>query len=73
MGRKRRRAKQMRVEVIAQTIPTSEIADMVIQALWGSGENAARDFLDWHAKKIKEEGYAEPNQLDHKYQPTAAI
>lgn len=24
-------------------------------------------------KKIKEEGYAEPNQLDHKYQPTATI
>lgn len=73
MGRKRRRAKQMRVEVIAQTAPTSEIADMIIQALWGSGENAARDFLDWHAKKIKEEGYAEPNQLDHEYQPTATV
>ena len=73
MGHKRRRAKQMRVEVIAQTVPTSEIADMIIQALWGSGENAARDFLDWQAKKIKEEGYAEPNQLDNQYQPTATI
>lgn len=73
MGRKRRRAKQMRVEVIAQTAPTSEIADMIIQALWGSGENAARDFLDWQAKKIKEEDYAEPNQLDHEYQSTATI
>ena len=46
---------------------------MIIQALWGSGENAARDFLDWYAKKIKEEDYAEPNQLDHEYQPTATI
>ena len=73
MGRKRRRAKQMRVEVIAQTAPTSEIADMIIQALWGSGENAARDFLDWQAKKIKEEGYAESNQLDNQYQPTATV
>ena len=71
MGRVHQR--DLRVEIIPERVPDDEMVDIIIQALWGSGENAARDFLDWHAKKMKEEGYAEPNQLDNEYQPTAAI
>lgn len=59
MGRVHQR--DLRVEIIPERVPDDEMVDIIIQALWGSGENAARDFLDWHAKKIKEEGYAEPN------------
>lgn len=71
MGRVHQR--DLRVEIIPERVPDDEMVDIIIQALWGSGENAARDFLDWHAKKMKEEGYAEPNQLDNEYQPTATI
>ena len=71
MGRVHQR--DLRVEIIPERVPDDEMVDIIIQALWGSGENAARDFLDWHAKKIKEEGYAEPNQLDNEYQPAATI
>ena len=71
MGRVHQR--DLRVEIIPERVPDDEMVDIIIQALWGSGENAARDFLDWHAKKIKEEGYAEPNQLDSEYQPAATI
>ena len=71
MGRVHQR--DLRVEIIPERVPDDEMVDIIIQALWGSGENAARDFLDWHAKKIKEEGYAEPNQLDNEYQPAATV
>ena len=71
MGRVHQR--DLRVEIIPERVPDDEMVDIIIQALWGSKQSAAREFLAWEAKKIKEEGYAEPNQLDNQYQPTATI
>lgn len=71
MGRAHQR--DLRVEIIPERVPDDEMVDIIIRALWGSKQSAAREFLAWEAKKIKEEGYAEPNQLDNKYQPTATV
>lgn len=71
MGRVHQR--DLRVEIIPERVSDDEMIDIIIQALWGSKQSAAREFLAWEAKKIKEEGYAEPNQLDNQYQPTATI
>lgn len=71
MGRVHQR--DLRVEIIPERVPDDEMVDIIIRALWGSKQSAAREFLAWEAKKIKEEGYAESNQLDHEYQPTATI
>lgn len=71
MGRVHQR--DLRVEIIPERVSDDEMIDIIIQALWGSKQSAAREFLAWEAKKIKEEGYAEPNQLDHEYQSTATI
>ena len=71
MGRVHQR--DLRVEIIPERVSDDEMIDIIIQALWGSKQSAAREFLAWEAIKIKEEGYAEPNQLDHEYQSTATI
>ena len=71
MGRVHQR--DLRVEIIPERVPDDEMVDIIIQALWGSKQSAAREFLAWESKKIKEEGYAESNQLDNQYQPTATI
>lgn len=71
MGRVHQR--DLRVEIIPERVSDDEMIDIIIQALWGSKQSAAREFLAWEAKKIKEEDYAESNQLDNQYQPAATL
>lgn len=45
----------MRVEVIPQYVSADEMADIIIQALWGSAQTAAREFLAREKGDVKDE------------------
>ena len=48
---KRCRKRDLHLEVIAHPVPMETMAEMIIAALWGSADAAAKDFLEWQAKK----------------------
>ena len=52
---KRRNYDNIRVEIVPQYISQEEMTVLIILALWGSAENAARDFLSWQAERMQKE------------------
>lgn len=41
----KQRCRDLRVEIIPRYVPMTEFTDVIIQALWGSCQSAAREFL----------------------------
>ncbi len=39
------------IELKPQYVTQDEMTDIIIQALWGSRESAAREFLSWEEKR----------------------
>lgn len=52
---KRRNYDNIKVEIVPHYISQEEMPDLIILALWGSAENAARDFLSWQAERMQKE------------------
>lgn len=40
-----RQQRDLRIDVIPRYVSADEMADIIIQALWGSAQTAAREFL----------------------------
>lgn len=51
---KRRNLDDFKVEIVPHYIPQDEMTDLIIRALWGSRQGAAREFLAWEAEQLAE-------------------
>ena len=51
----KRRHRDLRVDIIPQYMPMAEFTDVIIQALWGSCQSAAREFLQKEKEVIGDE------------------
>lgn len=52
---KRRNYDNIKVEIVPQYISQEEMTDLIIRAIWGSKQSAAREFLAWEAKQMLKE------------------
>ena len=52
---KRRNYDNIKVEIVPRYISQEEMPDLIIRALWGSKQSAARDFLSWQAERMQKE------------------
>lgn len=52
---KRRNYDNIKVEIVPHYISQEEMPDLIIRALWGSKQSAAREFLAWEAERMQKE------------------
>ena len=52
---KRRNYDNIKVEIVPHYISQEEMPDLIIRALWGSKQSAAREFLAWETERMRKE------------------